>query len=107
LTWIKAIEAGHFTTWPGLTADLVRKHLPKSIATTKATYEASHKASNPRKPNIPTPIRHGDSQTSSCPNPLGFHEAHQNHWTNLQRSNWPLPNHLDPRKQIHHGRLRL
>jgi hypothetical protein len=27
-TWIKAIEAGHFTTWPGLTTDLVRKHLP-------------------------------------------------------------------------------
>jgi hypothetical protein len=34
-TWIKAIEAGHFITWPGLTAGLVRKHLPKSIETTK------------------------------------------------------------------------
>jgi hypothetical protein len=28
-TWLKAIWAGHFTTWPGLTEDLVRKHLPK------------------------------------------------------------------------------
>jgi hypothetical protein len=27
-TWLKAIRAGHFATWPGLTADLVRKHLP-------------------------------------------------------------------------------
>jgi hypothetical protein len=32
-TWIQAIDRGHFATWPGLTADLVRKHLPKSIAT--------------------------------------------------------------------------
>lgn len=34
-TWIAAIDAGFFTTWPGLTADLVRKHLPKSVATSK------------------------------------------------------------------------
>jgi hypothetical protein len=34
-TWLKAIAAGFFTTWPGLTIDLVRKHLPKSIATAK------------------------------------------------------------------------
>jgi hypothetical protein len=32
-TWIRAIESGHFATWPGLTADLVRKHLPKAMAT--------------------------------------------------------------------------
>ena len=32
-TWIKAITNNNFTTWPGLTADLVRKHLPKSTAT--------------------------------------------------------------------------
>ena len=34
-TWIQAIEIGFFTSWPGLTADLVRKHLPKSGATVK------------------------------------------------------------------------
>jgi hypothetical protein len=34
-TWLKAILAGHFATWPGLTEDLVRKHLPKEIATVK------------------------------------------------------------------------
>jgi hypothetical protein len=32
-TWIQAIDCGHFATWPGLTADLVCKHLPKLIAT--------------------------------------------------------------------------
>jgi hypothetical protein len=34
-TWLKAIRAGHVATWPGLTEDLVCKHLPKEIATVK------------------------------------------------------------------------
>jgi hypothetical protein len=34
-TWLTAIRAGHFATWPGLTEDLVRKHLRKEIATVK------------------------------------------------------------------------
>ena len=34
-TWTTAIDNGQFTTWPGLTSELVRKHLPKSSATTK------------------------------------------------------------------------
>ena len=34
-TWTQAIYAGCFTTWTGLTSVLVRKYLPKSLATTK------------------------------------------------------------------------
>ena len=34
-TWIAAIDKGFFTIWSGLTSDLVKKHLPKSIATAK------------------------------------------------------------------------
>ena len=34
-TWTITITAGFFTTWPGLTSALVRKHLPKSLATAK------------------------------------------------------------------------
>ena len=34
-TWTKAIQNNHFTTWPGLTVSLVRKHLSPSIATAK------------------------------------------------------------------------
>jgi hypothetical protein len=34
-TWTQAIDAGFFTTWPGLASALVRKHLPKSVATAK------------------------------------------------------------------------
>ena len=34
-TCIEAIDNNQFATWPSLTAKLIRKHLPKSIATTK------------------------------------------------------------------------
>ena len=32
-TWLKAIKNNQFLTWPGLTTDLVNKHLPMSTAT--------------------------------------------------------------------------
>ena len=34
-TWTKAIDAGYLATWPDLTSELVRKHLPKLLATAK------------------------------------------------------------------------
>ena len=34
-TLLRAIKRGHFTHWPGLTEELIRKHLPKSLATAK------------------------------------------------------------------------
>jgi hypothetical protein len=34
-TWLKAIRAVHFATWPGLTEDIAHKHIPKEIATVK------------------------------------------------------------------------
>jgi hypothetical protein len=34
-TWTQTIDAGFFATWPDLTSALVRKHLPKSVATAK------------------------------------------------------------------------
>ena len=34
-TWTEAIKRNHFATWPGLNADLVRKHLPPNINTAK------------------------------------------------------------------------
>ena len=32
-TWNKGIDSAYYTTWPGLTLQLVRKHLPKALAT--------------------------------------------------------------------------
>jgi hypothetical protein len=34
-TWLKAIQNGHFSTWPSVTVENVRKYLPKSDATSK------------------------------------------------------------------------
>ena len=34
-TWTTTITAGFFTTWPGLTSALVRKHFTKSLSTAK------------------------------------------------------------------------
>ena len=34
-TFISAINKGNFSTWPGLTAELISKHVPKSLATAK------------------------------------------------------------------------
>ena len=34
-TWIRGIENGNYCTWLGLTAHAVRKHLPKSMVTSK------------------------------------------------------------------------
>ena len=54
-TWTQAIDAGFFTTWPGLTSALVRKHLPKSLATAKGHLRQDRKNVRSTKiPSIPT-----------------------------------------------------
>jgi hypothetical protein len=34
-TWIRAIQAGFYTTWPNLTVEMIEKHLKKAQATVK------------------------------------------------------------------------
>jgi hypothetical protein len=53
-TFIQAIKAGFFTTWPGLTAELVSKHLPKSDATVKGHLDQQSKNVRSTKAKIPT-----------------------------------------------------
>jgi hypothetical protein len=54
-TWLKAIRVGHFATWPGLTEDLVRKHLPKEIATVKGHLSQRRKNTRSTTTTIATP----------------------------------------------------
>ena len=42
-TWCNAIDRGSFTTWPGLSSPLVRKHLPKSLPTAKGHLKLTRK----------------------------------------------------------------
>ena len=65
-TWIKAIDNGHFATWPGLTADLVRKHLPKSTATIKGHLNQQRKNLRSTKPKPQDPL--GNQPISESPN---------------------------------------
>jgi hypothetical protein len=49
-TFLQAIKAGYFTTWPGLTPQLVSKHLPKSVASVKGHLDQQHKNVRSTKP---------------------------------------------------------
>ena len=53
-TWTKAIEAGHLATWTGLTSNMVCKHLPKLLATTKLHLKQDRQNIRSTKPSIST-----------------------------------------------------
>ena len=53
-TWTKAIDAGYFATWPGLTYELVRKHPPKMLATAKRHLKQDRQNIRSTKPAIAT-----------------------------------------------------
>jgi hypothetical protein len=51
-TWINAFDAGFFTTFPDLTAGLIRKFLPHSEATVKGHLDqarANQRSTKPKK----------------------------------------------------------
>jgi hypothetical protein len=77
-TWTQAIEKNFFTTWPGLTADAVRKYLPKSLATAKGHLKATRKnlrSTTKLLPTDPIPSKSTDMTmpTSSLEPPVRTH----------------------------------
>lgn len=52
-TWLKAIKRNNYTTWPGLTSELVVKHMPKSEQTIKGHMhqQRQHLQSTKQQPN--------------------------------------------------------
>ena len=54
-TFITAIKNGDFSTWTGLTAELISKHLPKSLATSKCHDKLAIKNIRSNRPQDPTP----------------------------------------------------
>eukprot|EP00957_Ditylum_brightwellii_P023958 1806580-Ditylum_brightwellii.AAC.1 len=42
-TWMTAVKNGYFISWPGLTVDIINKHLQKLVATTRGYIEIQHK----------------------------------------------------------------
>ena len=51
-TFIKAINNNHFISWLGLTANLIQKHLPKSIATLQGYMDTEQQGLQSTKPHI-------------------------------------------------------
>jgi hypothetical protein len=112
-TWIDTINNGHFTTWPGLTADAVRKHLPKSYASAQSHLDQSRKNLQSTKstvtmykpePIIPTPEPNNQTTHHIYAATGEFSEA-----TNMIHSD--LTGHLltnvHSRQQIYPHRLQL
>ena len=67
-TWTAAITSGFFTTWPGLTSSLVRKHFPKSLATAKCHLRQDRKNVRSTRSTSPaTPIYDPPVMTTSPP----------------------------------------
>ena len=69
-TWTKAIDAGYFATWPGLTSELVRKNLPKLLATTKGHLKQDRHNIHSTKPSITTAPLFLPSQQRPHPDPI-------------------------------------
>jgi hypothetical protein len=54
-TWLQAIQAAIYNTWPGLTTDLVANYLPKSTATVKGHINQQRQNLRSTKPKIDEP----------------------------------------------------
>ena len=69
-TWIKSIENNFFTTWPGLTSQLVKKHLPKSLPTAQGHLKMVRQHVRSTKPRLlaaPNPTVMTNAVPSSGP----------------------------------------
>ena len=67
-TFVKAIKNNHFSTWPGLTADLINKILPKSIITDKGHLNQQRKNLQSTKSiEIYAPIKLEDADEDAFP----------------------------------------
>ena len=56
-TFISEINNGNFYTWPGITAELIPKHLPKSLATAKGHNKLTRKNVRSTRPQEPPVAR--------------------------------------------------
>ena len=53
-TWLKAIKAGNYKTWPGITAENINKHFPDSVETLKGHMKKQRQNVRSTKQVVPT-----------------------------------------------------
>jgi hypothetical protein len=69
-TWCAAIDAGHFTTWPGLTSAAVKKYPPQSMDMHQGHLDQARmntRMTQARSPAIPIADEHNQQPTSEAP----------------------------------------
>ena len=104
-TWCKAIDAGYLNTCPGLTSNIVRKHLPTFIETANGHFRLAHQHIRPAstQPPLTTPPTshtptYDDSRNSPheepSPRKPGIYAAGRSVRPDLFRSNRPIPQSL-------------
>ena len=79
-TWCKAIDAGFYRSWPGLTSKLVRKHMPQSPPMIKGHLDQQRKNLRSTKPKRAVATRKllpGNDETEQ-----DLHPAQHQHRTN-------------------------
>ena len=79
-TWCKAIDAGFFRSWPGLTSKLVRKHMPQSIPMIKGHLDQQRKnikSTKPKRSMAKPRFLPGEDETEQ-----DLHPAQHEHRTN-------------------------
>jgi hypothetical protein len=104
-TWCTTIDKGFYPTWPGLTSTLVRKYLPKALATFMGHLHMQRQGvrstQNTPQPStdfddvLPPPQSHIDRTHHVGAHLLNLHQpGPQRH--DRDGSHWPTPLHIKP-----------
>ena len=100
-TFLDAIQRNFFATWPGLTANIVRRHLTQTDTTVKGHLDKQrqHKRKHPSLEEQPIPSTGTRSNTHSRPR--------DPYWPHQQRPNRSFPDPIKSRHQLHTSSVRI
>ena len=107
-TWIKAIRAGNYATWPHLTLQGVQKHFPESDETQQGHMRSIKQGIRSTKiKKEPTKIAINDDEWITIPLKkhhdvyVSIDEAKET----IYRPNWRFPCEVAKRKQVHYDNV--
>ena len=67
-TWTKAVDNNHFTTWPGLSTELIKKHLSPTMSTAKFHLCQEYQRTRSTKSSTKNPTNDDAFPSSHVPN---------------------------------------
>jgi hypothetical protein len=110
-TFLEAVRAGNFATWPGLTTTLIAKHFPDSDETQKGHMKGQRKGvrSTKVKQMVGIKIEPGTETATHKATPAKkmndiFVKIYELSGEIHMDQNGEVPGHLAARLQVHHGR---